>query len=42
MYKVLGMQKGAKIHVVLLSKAIVIFLLPIIVENFVLFPSGPF
>lgn len=37
MSKVLGMQRGAKVHVVLLSKASSGFLLPIIVGRFILF-----
>lgn len=36
---VLGMQRGAKVHIVLLFKVSSSFLLPIIVENFVLFFS---
>lgn len=42
MYKVLGMQKGAKVHIVVLFKASSGFILPIIVGNLVLFLSSPF
>lgn len=41
MYKVLGMQRGSKVHIVL-SKATSGFLLPITVDDFALFPSGSF
>lgn len=37
MYKVLGMQKGAKVHIMVLFKASSGFIVPIIVGNLVLF-----
>lgn len=41
MYKELGREKGAKVHIVVLLKASSGYILPIIVGNLVLFLSSP-